>query len=150
MITATPRLKKLEEAKPVKRRLLAAGEIDSLLYACTPTVSKNAQELQFYIRFLVLTGAREQEALKVQWSDVDLSNQQMTIQRDTKNKEGRTVNFTPELKGLLHEMNETRPPDSSFLFPVTAARPEGHSRAEPARVIQEGPQQGQNAMGGLP
>ena len=62
-ITAAPRLKKLEEPEPVRRRLLTAGEIDSLLRACTPTVTKNARELQFYIRFLVLTGAREREKL---------------------------------------------------------------------------------------
>ena len=71
--------------------------------------------------------------MKVQWSDVDLWNQQVTIQRDTKNKEGRTINFTPELKALLHEMNDTRPPDSSFLFPS----PQRGSRDIHAQSLRE-------------
>ena len=67
-----------------------------------PSVTKNAKELKFYLRFLVLTGAREQEALKVRWQDVDLRSQQVTIgaDGDTKNSRHRAVNFTPELKCL--------------------------------------------------
>jgi integrase len=118
-LTAAPRLKKLKEKHAPKRRLLTTGDIERLLASCVPKVTKNAQETRFYLRFLILTGAREQEALRVRWSDVDLWNQQVTIgaDADTKNSRSRMVNFTPELKALLHEMNETRPPDSSFLFP---------------------------------
>lgn len=118
-LSVAPRLKKLKEKEPVKRTLLSAGDIKRLLKACVPKVTKNAQELGFHIRFLFLTGAREQEALKVRWQEVDLWNQQVTIGAagDTKTGRHRAVNFTPELKGLLHEMNNTRAPDSSFLFP---------------------------------
>jgi integrase len=118
-LSAAPRLKKLKERAPAQRTLLTVGDIKRLLRACVPKVTKNARELKFYLRFLCLTGCREQEALKVRWSDVDLWNQQVTIgaDADTKNSKHRIVNFTPELKELLHEMNETRAPDSSFLFP---------------------------------
>ena len=118
-LSAAPRLKKLKERAPPARTLLTGGDIKRLLRACVPKVTKNARELKFYLRFLCLTGCREQEALKVRWSDVDLWNQQVTIgaDADTKNSKHRIVNFTPELKELLHEMNETRAPDSSFLFP---------------------------------
>jgi integrase len=118
-LSVAPRLKKLKEREPAKRMLLTGGDIKRLLKACTPKVTKNAVELKFYIRFLILTGAREQEALKVRWQDVDLWNQQVVIgaSGDTKNRKFRSVNFTPELKELLHDMNETRAPDSSFLFP---------------------------------
>jgi integrase len=138
-ISAAPRLKKLDEPEPAKRRLLTAGEIDRLLHACTPRVTKNADLLRFYLRFLVPTGAREQEALKVQWGDVDLWNQQVTIDKDTKNEKGRTINFTPELKALLHEMNETRPPDSSFLFPSPQRGPKdipAHSLRESFKKVR--------------
>ena len=55
----------------------------------------------------------------MRWQEVDLWNQQVTIGADGDTKTGRhrAANFTPELKELLHEMNATRPPDASFLFP---------------------------------
>jgi integrase len=57
-LSVSPRLKKLKEREPPKRTLLTAGDIKRLLKACVPMVTKNAQALKFYIRFLVLTGAR--------------------------------------------------------------------------------------------
>ena len=78
-LSAAPRLKKLKERAPAKRTPLAPDDIKRLLRACVPSVTKNARELKFYLRFLVLTGAREQEALKVGWQDVDFGNQQVTI-----------------------------------------------------------------------
>ena len=120
-LSAAPRLKKLKERAPAQRTLLAVGEIKRLLRACVPKVTKNARELKFYLRFLCLTGCREQEALKVRWSDVDLWNQQVTIgaDADTKNSKHRIVNFTPELKELLHEMADKRPPDKGMTPSVT-------------------------------
>jgi integrase len=66
---------------------------------------------------------------------VDLWNQQVTIgaDADTKNSKHRIVNFTPELKELLHEMNETRAPDSSFLFPS----PQRGERDIAAKTLRE-------------
>jgi integrase len=134
-LSAAPRLKKLKERAPAQRTLLTVGDIKRLLGACVPKVTKNAGELKFYLRFLCLTGCREQEALKVRWSDVDLWNQQVTIgaDADTKNSKHRIVNFTPEPKELLHEMNETRAPDSSFLFPS----PQRGERDIPAKTLRE-------------
>ena len=55
----------------------------------------------------------------MRWQDVDLWNQQLTIgaDADTKNSRHRVVNFSAELKSLVHEMADKGPPDSSFLFP---------------------------------
>ena len=118
-LSVAPRLKKLKEREPAKRTLLTVGDIKRLLKACVPKVTKNAHELRFYLRFLCLTGCREQEALKVRWQDVDLWNQQLTIGAagDSKTGRHRSVNLSVELKELLHEMNKSRPPDSSWLFP---------------------------------
>jgi integrase len=134
-LSVAPRLKKLKEREPAKRTPLTTGDIERLLRACTPKVTKNAQELRFYVRFLVLTGCREQEALKVRWQEVDLWNQQVTIgaDDDTKTWRHRAVNFTLELKELLHEMNERRAPDSSFLFPS----PQRGDRDIPAHSLRE-------------
>jgi len=57
-LSVTLRLKKLKVRETPKRTLLTAGDIKRLLKACVPKVTKNAQALKFYIRFLVLTGAR--------------------------------------------------------------------------------------------
>jgi integrase len=134
-LSVAPRLKKLKEREPAKRTPLSADDIKRLLSACKPKVTKNAQEMGFYLRFLVLTGAREQEALKVRWKDVDLWNQQVTIgaDGDTKTWRHRAVNFTLELKELLHEMSATRAPDSSFLFPS----PQRGDRDIPAHSLRE-------------
>jgi integrase len=134
-LTVAPRLKKLKEREPAKRTLLMAGDIERLLKACVPKVTKNAQELRFYLRFLLLSGAREAEALRVRWQDVDLWNQQVTIgaDGDSKNRKFRAVNFSGELKDLLHEMEAARAPDSSFLFPS----PQRGERDIAARSLRE-------------
>jgi integrase len=133
-LSVVPRLKKLKEDKPPKRTLLSPDDIERLLGACVPTVTKNAQELGFYIRFLVLTGAREQEALNTRWTDVDFGKEQVTIGAtgDTKNRRFRSVNMSAELRGLMREMEAQRPPDSSFLFPS----PQRGPRDVPAQTLR--------------
>ena len=82
------------------------------------------------------------------WQEVDLWNQQVTIGAagDTKTGRHRAVNFTPELKGLLHEMNNTRAPDSSFLFPS----PKRGERDIPTKSLRESFKLVRTAAGGYP
>jgi len=91
--------------------------------------------LRFYLRFLAFTGAREKEALRIRWADVDFEKRFVTIaaDADTKNARHRTVNFTPELQSLLRDMSAARPPDSSFLFPS----PQRGPKDIPARKLRE-------------
>jgi integrase len=114
-----PRIKMLEEGPVRKRPLVTPDQFAALLTAARSACKKNAIELIDYLRFLAFSGAREQEALRVSWSDVDLQGERVTIGADgmSKNRDSRTVEFNSELLGLLHEMNERRPPDSSWLFP---------------------------------
>ena len=56
------------------------------------------------------------------------------------------MNFTPELKGLLHEMNNTRAPDSSFLFPS----PKRGERDIPTKSLRESFKLVRTAAGGYP
>jgi integrase len=81
--------------------------------------TKNADLLKLYLWCLTLSGAREKEALRIRWSDVDFENRQVTIGTDglAKNARHRGVNFSHELETLLREMREGRQPDSTFLFP---------------------------------
>jgi integrase len=108
---------------------------------CTADVTKNAELLHYYLRFLVLTGAREKEALRIRWEDVDCDKGFVTIgaDADTKNAQHRTVNFTPELRALFQDMIAARPPDSSFLFPSPQRGPKdiaAHSLRESFKLVR--------------
>ena len=93
--------------------------MERLLRHCIGETTKNADLLKFYLQFLAPTGAREKEALRIGWSDVDFENRQVVIGADGSAKDARhrSVHFSSELDALLREMREGRQPDSSFLFP---------------------------------
>jgi integrase len=113
------RVWQLRQKPAPKRPLLSQEDIELLLRHCAHDTTKNADLLKFYLRFLALTGAREKEALRIRWTDVDFENRQATIGADgsAKNARHRSVNFSGELESLLREMAGFRPSDSSFLFP---------------------------------
>jgi len=96
---------------------------------------KNAQQLADYLRFLAYTGAREQEALRVRWADVDFERKLACIgaDADTKNREARHVDFNPELETHLKAMHARRAPDSQWLFPS----PQRGEHDERARTFRE-------------
>jgi integrase len=134
MIQSFSRVKQLRQKPPPKRPLLAPDDVERLLRHCTPDATKNADLLKFYLRFLALTGAREKEALRIRWADVDSDKRLVTIGADAASKSGhhRTVNFTPELDILVKEMTATRPSDSSFLFPSPQRGPKDLSAHRPS------------------
>ena len=141
LIPGFPRVKQLRQQPGTKRPLLAPSDVESLLFHCTPDATKNAALLKCYLRFLALTGAREKEALRIRWADVDFEKRLVTIGADAASKSGhhRTVNFTPELAGLLKELVAARAPDSSFLFPSPQRGPKdisAHSLRESFRMVR--------------
>jgi integrase len=128
-----------------KRSLCSAADIDKIIAATAGTrrndkdetvpVTQNAEQFADYIRFLQFTGAREQEALRVKWADVDSELGHVTIgaDGDTKNHKGRTVDFNPKLAALLEAMRQRRAPDSQWLFPS----PQRGEKDLPARSFRE-------------
>jgi integrase len=108
---------------PVPKRRMVVGENGKLVKRFAGETEKlspgNATLLHNYLRFLALTGARETEAYRVKWSDVDLERGVVTIGSDGLSKSGkpRDVNCSPELEALLRELHASRQPDSSYLFP---------------------------------
>ncbi|HEY5743712.1 MAG TPA: site-specific integrase [Terrimicrobiaceae bacterium] len=141
LISSLPRVRQLKQKQPPKRPLLASEDVERLLSNCKSAVTKNADLLRFYLRFLALTGAREKEALRIRWADVDFEKSFVTIgaDADTKNARHRTVNFTAELRPLLREMIAARPPDSSFLFPSPQRGPRdiaAHSLRESFKLVR--------------
>lgn len=114
-----PRIKMLEERPAPKRQLITPSEFINLIKAARRACAKNGEQLADYLQFLAFTGAREKEALRVKWEDVDFRNERVTIGTDqlTKNWEARRVEFNPQLRGLLRDMKRRRAPDCSWLFP---------------------------------
>jgi integrase len=130
-----PKIKMLEVPPSPKRQLLMPAEFDRLIAGARQNCRKNGQQLADYLRFLAFGGAREKEALRIKWSDVDFEHKRLTIGADrlAKNWESRTVEFNPQLAALLHEMRRQRAPDSSWLFPS----PQRGPRDEHARSFRE-------------
>ncbi|HEY3899662.1 MAG TPA: site-specific integrase [Chthoniobacter sp.] len=134
-IQRLPEIIPLKQRPPRKRPLVSREEFSQLLAAVTEETTKNADLFRFYLRFLALTGAREKEALRVQWSDVNFERAFVTIGTDgvAKNHKARSVNFSDELEALMVEMREHRPPDSEWLFPS----PQRGSKDIPAKTLRE-------------
>jgi integrase len=130
-----PKMKMLEEPPTPKRQLLMPAEFDRLIAAGRSDCKKNGEQLADYLRFLALSGAREQEALRIKWADVDFERERVTIGADqlSKNWESRTVEFNPQLGTLLREMRRRRAPDCAWLFPSPHRGP----RDEHARSFRE-------------
>ncbi|MBA3831050.1 MAG: site-specific integrase [Chthoniobacterales bacterium] len=119
LLRELPRTKFLEEEPPPKRTLLSPGQFDGILELVTTACPKNAVQFADYLRFLAFTGAREKEALRIRWEDVDFEHAIVTIGADglSKNGKARDVEFNPHLAALLREMDARRAPDCSWLFP---------------------------------
>lgn len=134
-LDSLPATIQLKERKAAKRDLLTKERFGALLAAAGPESTKNSALFRFYLRFLALTGAREKEALAVRWADVDFERETVTIGSGgvSKNRDSRTVDFSPELDALLREMKAGRPPDSAWLFPS----PQRGSRDIHARSLRE-------------
>lgn len=135
----TDGLRPLRSSSP-RRTLVSAADIDRLIAVCfEPRFDgrplKNAQQLSDYLRLLRYSGAREKEALRLRWRDVDFDNGQLIIgaDGDTKNHEARHVDFNADLIAHLLDMRGRRAPDSLFLFPS----PQRGDRDEPAKTFRE-------------
>ncbi|MFM6130390.1 MAG: tyrosine-type recombinase/integrase [Sphaerospermopsis kisseleviana] len=118
-VARLPELKRLKQPKSPRRTLLEDGQFGALLDACRPDVTKHADIMRNFLRFLALSGARDQEAARLQWEHVHFDRRKVTIGADglAKNREARDVDMTDELFDLLQEMHSNRVPDSSYLFP---------------------------------
>ncbi len=112
-------LKALPHRPVPKRQLLTKEQFEALIGAAADETIRNSAELRFYLRFLALTGAREQEALCVARRDVNFERRFVTVGADcaSKNNRSRAVDFSPELETLLKELEAWLPPDTSWLFP---------------------------------
>jgi integrase len=140
-----PKMKMLEEPPTPKRQLLMPAEFDRLIAAARSDCKKNGEQLADHLRFLAFSGAREQEALRIKWADVDFERERVTVGADqlSKNWESRTVEFNPQLGALLREMRRRRAPDCAWLFPSPHRGP----RDEHAKSFRESLKMARKAAG---
>ena len=122
------------KAATKQRRLYSLQEIEKVCAAGLEQ-SKNGVQLVDYLRFLAFTGAREAEALRVRWADVEFDRKQVCIGWDgnPKNHSARWLDMSPPLERHLKEMETRKAPDSIWLFPS----PQRGSRDIPAKSFRE-------------
>lgn len=117
---------KLLKHRTPKRDFLNSAKVQTLIAKATERdpegkllAGPSGQELADLIRLLAYCGAREMEALRLRWRDVDFTGRKLFIGRDgqTKNREARSVEFNPDLESLLQEIFARRAPDSPWIFP---------------------------------
>jgi integrase len=136
-LAEVPRVKRVPPLKAAKRPLLTDTQCGNLLDACADTgiCEKNGRLLGNYLRFLLLTGAREREAYRIKWDDVHLDRKVLTIGADglSKNGKPRTLHMIPELEDLLQAMHQGRQPDSCYIFPS----PQRGEKDIPVRSLRE-------------
>jgi integrase len=146
----TEGLRPLKTSTP-KRTLFSTADLDKLCAAAFETVAekdgkqipvtKNAQQFADYVKVMAYSGCRRNEALGLQWDDVDFDNGQLHVRRqvtsrgieDLKNGEERTVDFNPNLRAHLEDMASRLAPDSQWLFPS----PQRGDRDIPAKTFRE-------------
>ena len=135
------KLAKLKQGEPRERKFLRPAQLLALLNEAVSMDSagcakyRNGDLLANFLKLLAYSGAREQEALRLRWSDVDFQRKQLTIgaDGDTKNSKIRRVDFSDSLEAHLRNMAGRRDPKSVFLFPS----PQRGSRDEATRTLRE-------------
>ncbi|MFA6208740.1 MAG: tyrosine-type recombinase/integrase [Candidatus Obscuribacterales bacterium] len=68
-----------------------------------------------WLRFILLTGFRKNEARLLRWSDVDFAKRVITL-KDTKNDREHNFPITSHLQKMLRERSKYAPPDTTFVF----------------------------------
>ncbi len=104
-------------------------------------VTKNGQEFVDYVKLMAYSGTRRNEALGLQWDDVDFRNSQLFIRRqvaskgieELKNRDARVVDFNPKLKTHLIDMKTRSHNVSKWLFPS----PQRGEKDIPAKTFRE-------------
>ncbi len=70
-----------------------------------------------YISFLMYSGARATEALKLEWRDIDWDQDQVVFRGEISKGEGRRLDLNQNLKNLLKLMDATKDEKCKWLFP---------------------------------
>lgn len=109
-------IKKLKHS-PEKKDIPPVEEIEKYVSTAIAECPKSGQQFADYLRLLMYTGARETEALSLQWADINFDKRQVHFHRNTKFGKERWLDFNPKLEAHLKDMDARRNQESDWLFP---------------------------------
>ncbi len=91
----------VKKVKSIKRRAFSKEEIKSILNSIAE------KEYGQLIRFLLLTGMRRSEALKIKWEDIDFNNNFIHIKGEKTESADRLFPINVQLKELILEIEKS-------------------------------------------
>lgn len=109
-------IKKLKHTAE-KKDIPTPEQIEKYVETAIAECPKSGKQFADYLRLLMFSGARETEALSLQWGDVDFEKRQVHFHRNTKFGKTRYLDFNPKLEALLKDMEARRKKDVEWLFP---------------------------------
>ena len=109
-------IKKLKHTSE-KKDIPSVEEIEKYVVTAIAECPKSGKQFADYLRLLMFTGARETEALSLQWTDIDFGKRQVYFHRNTKFNKTRYLDFNPKLETHLKDMHARRNQASEWLFP---------------------------------
>jgi integrase len=83
---------------PEKKDIPSVEQIEQYVSTAVAVCPKSGKQFADYLHLLMFTGARETEALSLQWGDIDFEKRQVHFHRNTKFGKSRHVHFNPNLK----------------------------------------------------
>jgi integrase len=118
-LRAVPVIEDLKREQRPKRALITPAQFEQLVALAVSECPRNGTQFADYLRLLAYSGAREQEALRLKWEDVNIEAGILTIGADGLAKNGtcRRIEFNPQLRDLLLDMASRREPGTPWVFP---------------------------------
>lgn len=129
-IIADNPIKRLSQTRSwykIERRqtVIKASDLPAFLNAVIElpnySASLNSLAVRDYLLLLLFTGLRREEALSLEWKNVDLKNKTFTLP-DPKNRQPHTLPLTPFLLDMLQNRFNQNEGASEFVFPSTGIK----------------------------
>lgn len=129
-IIADNPIKRLSQTRSwykIERRqtVIKASDLPAFLNAVIElpnySASLNSLAVRDYLLLLLFTGLRREEALSLEWKNVDLQNKTFTLP-DPKNRQPHTLPLTPFLLDMLQNRFDENEGVSDFVFPSTGIK----------------------------
>lgn len=116
---------KKEKHTPEKKDIPAVADIEKYVETAIVECPKSGKQFADYLHLLMFSGARETEALSLQWGDIYFGKRQMQFHRNTKFGKARWLDFNPKLEALLKDMEGRRDKSTDWLFPSPRPNQQG-------------------------
>lgn len=129
-------IKKLKHTSE-KKDIPPAEEIEKYVSTAIAECPKSGRQFADYLRLLMYTGARETEALSLQWSDIYFDRKQVHFHRNTKFGKERWLDFNPKLEVHLKDMHARRDQKSDWVFPSPRPNVQGGRMTNFRRTLEK-------------